>query len=478
MTFQSALFYSTLEIFAPAFTVPTFNNFVTIAIGWLLCRDRHTISQALRVSIGLGFSKHHSVLYRLFARAEWATDEVGRLLFHALLPFIPGPMLFVPVDDTLCRKTGPHIWGGGMHHDALASSYGRNTSSGRHVAFAFGHSWVILSVWVPLPWAPIKGVAIPILFRLYRSKKLTPRRDYRKRTELAFEMLQVLSEWVLDTPRTVMLLGDSEYACKTLVKRLPHGFHFTGPVMMDAALFDLPKPSQKGARGAPRKKGEQLPSPKKMIADKSIPWKRVKVTLYGREVSILVKSVVCLWYRVSGVRRVRVVVTRDPKGRIDERAYFSTLEGASIQDVLTWFSRRWSLEVTFFNAKQFLGLENPQNGWGRRASKTRMKKRAGPQPRGSKGKSAVERTVPAILYLVGAVYLWYFKHGDAAADVALAKSQAPWYRQKKEPSFADMLAAVRRDLMSSGDLSTHPIEDYVMREIIQQRHMPMEKRAA
>ncbi len=69
--------------------------------------------------------------------------------------------------------------------------------------------------------------------------------------ELAFEMLQVLHEWVLDTSRSVMVLGDSEYSCKTLVKRLPPGFEFTGPVVTDAALFDFPEPKEAGgARSA------------------------------------------------------------------------------------------------------------------------------------------------------------------------------------------------------------------------------------
>jgi len=88
--------------------------------------------------------------------------------------------------------TCPQLWGGGMHHDAAASSYGRCASGRRHVAFAFGHNWVILAIWVPYPWNPDRGVAIPVLFRIYRSKKTSPKQHRRKRTILAFEMLQIL----------------------------------------------------------------------------------------------------------------------------------------------------------------------------------------------------------------------------------------------------------------------------------------------
>jgi len=475
VTLPSASFYDTLAMFASAFTTPTYNNFVTIAVSWLFARDRHTISQAARVGLALGFSKHHSVLYRFFSRAKWTTDELGRQVFFRCLPFV-GRMIFALVDDTLCRKTGPHLWGGGMHHDAAASSYGRCSSGRRHVAFAFGHNWVILAIWVPLPWNPDRGVAIPVLFRIYRSKRTSPKQDYRKRTVLAFEMLQVLREWTLDAGRTVMVIGDSEYSCKTLVKKLPSGFEFTGPIPLDAALFDFPEPRRKGQRGATRKKGRQLPSPKKMIADDSVPWRTLKATLYGRQVSILVKSVECLWYRVSGTRRVRVVITRDPDGVLDDRAFFSTREGITQEELLSWFSRRWSLEVTFYNAKQSLGLEDPQNGWWRRNRKPRGKKRPGPQARGSRGRRAVERTAPVILYLLGTIYLWYFEHGDPATDVAIARAQAPWYRQKTEPCFADMLTALKRDLEVVDELPIDPVGTWVMQELQAGRIQPMPKR--
>ena len=81
MTLPSASFYDTLAMFASAFTTPTYNNFVTIAIGWLFARDRHTVSQALRVGLALGFSKHHSVLYRLLRGSAFPGEVVG---------FVPG----------------------------------------------------------------------------------------------------------------------------------------------------------------------------------------------------------------------------------------------------------------------------------------------------------------------------------------------------------------------------------------------------
>ena len=47
------------------------------------------------------------------------------------------------------------------------------------------------------------------------------------------------------------------------------------------------------------------------------------------------------------------------------------------------------------------------------------------------------------------VVLWYWRHGRPDEDVARVKQLAPWYRHKQAPSFADMLAALRRELWLS-----------------------------
>ena len=119
----------------------------------------------------------------------------------------------------------------------------------------------------------------------------------------------------------------------------------------------------------------------------------------------------------------------------------------SLAEILLIFSRRWALEVTFYNCKQYLGLEDPQNGWGR-AKEKNDKKIPGPQPYGSRGKKAVERTVPFIFLVYGIVHLWYFQNGSFAEDVSDVKKRAPWYRHKKEPSFADMLRSARKHIVT------------------------------
>jgi hypothetical protein len=414
-----------------------------LSVGWLLNVGRHTISRAIQAAGASG--RDHSRLYRFFSRAVWLPDRAGWLLFQLLLAFVPGNVLLLIVDDTLCRKSGPHIWGAGMHHDPLNSSYGRGQRRA-HKAFAFGHNWVTLALWVPWPWQPQHGVALPFLLRLYRSKKRCPAEKYRKRTELALELVRLVRGW-LPPDKRLYLTGDAEYACKTLVRQLPAGMHFIGPMARDAALYETRLP-QKKSRGRRPRKGRRLPSPRQLAELRSCPWRACTVFIYGREVEVLLKSQIVLWYTVAGPRPVRLVLTRDPRGRIEDRAYFSTDPALAPGEILGYFSRRWTLEVTYHNVKEHLGLEEPQNGWWRRPAGSRPQARkAGPQPQGNRGSLAVERTVPFIFLLYGVVHVWYFRRGVPAREVKWVKRFRPWQTTKAGPAFPDLLRAIRRDFL-------------------------------
>ena len=439
-TFPST-FQAIVLSFAPVFTAPSFQNFATLASGWVLCSGRHTITRVLLCGCGPGRRKHFSTLYRFFSRARWDTDRLGRVLLSLLLPLV-GDQIVVIVDDTLCRRSGPHFWGAAMHHDPLASSYGRPAAAGRMMRWAFGHNWVVLALHVPLPWNAARGVAVPILWRLYRGKKGCPAAAYHKKTEWARELVDLVASW-LPEERDLTVLGDGEYACRTVVRRLPAGAQFTGPMLMGAAVYDEPR--SQPARGR-RLKGDRLPSPRALAEDGSVRWRMIRPTIYGREVPVKIKTQVCLWYSVAHTRPVRMIVTRDPAGRIEDRAYFTTDLSLSVEQVLADFSKRWSLEVAFRDAKQHLGLEDPQNGWWRRAKRLRRrKKKPGPQPKRRRGAPAILHTVPLAFCAYGLVIVWYLRHGKPAEDVARVRRRCPWYRQKKEPSFADMLGAVRRE---------------------------------
>ena len=177
-----------------------------------------------------------------------------------------------------------------------------------------------------------------------------------------------------------------------------------------------------------------------------------------------------MWYTVARTRLVRVVLTRDPKGRLQDRAYFSTDIERSPEDILRVFSFRWEIEVAFRNTKQTLGLQDAQNGWWRRRTdEPKPRQRAGPNPKGQCGMNAIQHTLSIGFLAYALVLLWYFQHGNSAQDVARARSHAPWYTQKAEPSFADMLIAIRREIWKQR-LSSHPSRGRLPEKI--EQHLP------
>ena len=141
--------------------------------------------------------------------------------------------------------------------------------------------------------------------------------------------------------------------------------------------------------------------------------------IYRKRVKALVKRTRALWYNSGGQRLLNISVVRDPSGKRRDDCFFTTNLSASPVDILETIAARWPLEVAFRDAKQLLGLEEPQN---------RVQK-------------AVERTAPLAIYIYNLVVIWYVHHG--VFDLAAYKEKRPWYRQKKNPSFADMLTSLR-----------------------------------
>ena len=130
--------------FQPYFSAPTYRNFQLLVAGWIHCPGRRTIT-AVAVASGAVEQRHISVFHRFFARAQWSLDAVGHGLFRLALAWLPaGGPLYVLIDDTLARKHGKGISLATMHHDPLLSS-------ARKPFCSFGHVWVVLALWVPLP---------------------------------------------------------------------------------------------------------------------------------------------------------------------------------------------------------------------------------------------------------------------------------------------------------------------------------------
>lgn len=200
---------SFLELVQPlsfVMTAPSFNTFVTILAGWVFAH-RRTVTGMILAADAVG-TKHHSSFHRLFAKAEWVLDDLGLAVFGLVVPWLdPRPAVLLAVDDTLARKRGLKVHGAGMHQDPMIST--------RKVPrLSWGHSWVVLSVIVRLPFCAERCFALPILFRLYVNRQTVAKKSgwYRTRPELALDMLYTLCR--AHENRRFHVVGDSTYGGK------------------------------------------------------------------------------------------------------------------------------------------------------------------------------------------------------------------------------------------------------------------------
>ena len=405
-----------MAVFQPALTRPGFDNMVVVFTGWVLTAGPHAVTQAL-VTTEVAGRRHHEGFHRFFSRGTWDPDAMGRLLFdHAAAMFVrPGCPVRIAVDDTLAPKKGPHVFGIGSHLDAVRSTR-------RFRVFAFGHCWVVLALLLPLPFCD-RTWALPLLFRLYRNKKECVKKNelYRKKTELAREMLDVFATWSGD--RRVELAADSAYCNDTVTRGLPSSIVLFGSMRPDAVLTALPpvrRRKQKGGR--PSKRGRVLAKPEALASDNRRPWERCEAVLYGKKQTVHYKTVTAQWYRACGVQLLRIVVVRVNRGTIGIRVFFSTDGSLPVRQVLETYAGRWEIEACFRNLKQLLGFADSS----------------------ARKKAAVERTAPFVGLVYTTLVLW-FAAGAHRSPLA-APPLRPWYSHKRGFSFADVLRTAQRAL--------------------------------
>jgi hypothetical protein len=403
-----------LEVLRPALTQPGFANLMALFSGWVLTSGTHAVTQALVVTSVAG-RRHHEAFHRFFSRGTWSPDEMGRLLFQAIIALVPdGGVLRAVLDDTMTPKKGPHIFGLGCHLDAVRSTK-------RQKIFSFGHSWVVLAILVPVPFSR-RTWALPVLFRLYRNQKECAANGhvYRKKTELAREMLDVVVGWV--GGQRVELAADSAYCNDTVMRNLPNSIVLFGAMRPDAVLTAPPPKHQDKRGGRPCVRGQGLPKPEALAKDERQPWQSCEVELYGTRRKVEYKTCCAQWYRACGARLLRVVVVRVQTGSIGIRVFFCTDATLSVREILEGYAERWAIEVCFRDLKQYLGFADSS----------------------ARKQAAVERVAPFVGFSYTILVLW-FARGAHLTPFATPPLR-PWYPHKQGLSFADVLRAAQQVL--------------------------------
>ncbi|HYN64652.1 MAG TPA: hypothetical protein VES36_08610 [Candidatus Limnocylindrales bacterium] len=222
--------------------------------------------------------------------------------------------------------------------------------------------------------------------------------------------------------RVVELVMDGAYATKAW-RGLPDHVTVTTRMRANAAVFAL-TPPRTGKRGRPALKGARLGSLAELAASAVF----APVTITGPDGRRRVEHVwrtTCLWYGPFHTRPVVVMLIRKPD-RTDgfDVALASTAATAATAELIARYDSRWTIETAHQQAKA--------HGVGQARNRVQR---------------AVERTVPFGFLAQTLTITWYALHGNPDADLNARRRQAPWYRQKATISYADMLAALRRELI-------------------------------
>jgi hypothetical protein len=420
--------------FAPLFSKRVWERAKVLMVGALLAPGKRTVSAALRV-MGLSNEAHFQNYHRVLNRAVWSALAASRILLGLLVRALaPSGVLVVGLDDTIERRRGEKITARGIYRDPVRSSRS-------HVVKASGLRWLCCALLAKIAWAQ-RIWALPFLTALCPSERFYQKRGRipQKLTDRAWQLIHVVRRWL--PGREVVFVADSSFAVITLLKRvsdLPQVSLITR-LRLDAALYDPAPPRPPHQNGRPRLKGTRRPTLQQLLDKPHLPW--TPLTLkhwYGEgERRVEVCTDTAVWYH-SGMSPVpiRWVLIRDPQGEFEPQAVLSTTLTHTPHQILEWFISRWTMEVTFEEARAHLGLET-QRQW---------------------NDLAIARTTPMLLGLYSLVTLLASQWSSTGAKVART---AAWYA-KEQPTFSDAIAVVRRHLWSQCYFSTSVANDDVIK---------------
>ncbi|MFB0487822.1 hypothetical protein ABIE45_000408 [Methylobacterium sp. OAE515] len=421
-----ARFAGIILAFAPLFVHRSWRHAQPLLIGAILTPGRRTVTSVLRI-LGRAQERRFVNVHRILSRAAWCPRSGSRILLGMLISaFAPRGPVILALDDTIERRRGKRIAAKGIYRDPVRSS-------DSHFVKASGLRWMSLMVLAPIPWAG-RVWALPFLTALVPSERACRERGRRHKPllDVGRQLTFQVRRWLRG--RDLVLVGDSGLSALLFLNAMRRGgITAITRLRLDAALYEPAPPRPPGTIGRPRTKGARLPTLAATLATKDTRWHAVVVPgWYGAgERTLEITSGTAVW-RHGGlpVVPIRWVLVRDPEGRFAPQALLCTdLDREPVQ-IVSWFVQRWSVEVTFQEARAHLGMET-QRQW---------------------SDTAIARTTPCLLALFSIVTL-------LAARLPARQRQriaaAAWY-PKPRPTFADALAAVRYAIWRERTLATSP----------------------
>jgi len=416
-----------LALFAPLFSRPVFRNLLLLFQGHILAKGRRTITDLLRV-IHRKNEKNYSKYHWVLNGAKWKPFEASKILFRVLIKLLPADEeIVINLDSTIERRKGPKIQGLGVQRDAVRSSKQKKV-------LTIGLNWLVSAISIKFPFSnrrwsmPFFSILIPPKIPLSSSKNkkdLNKKTKHKKLTDWACQVAYTIRRWAVDN-RKIVIVADSVFACfKMMYSCLRCRVGFISRMRLDARLYDF-APTESGKRkGRKRVAGKCLPKLSDLTKRKLDTWDEVEVQWYGgARKKIFIQSGRCLWYYIGFVPVPIFWVLIKETANADPVALFSTDLSYTAERVIELYIGRWSIEVTFEEARRHLGIET-QRQW---------------------NDNAIERATPMLLASFSIITLMGLGLQKERGEKIPTQSTS-WYK-KSHVTFSDVLAYVREAILN------------------------------
>ena len=420
-------FQRTISAFSTFFRKDVWPKAELLLTAAIICPGSRTVCNLLR-SVGLqkefSFPKYH----RLLSTDKWSAKKIAAILLKQLIDaFVkPGlPLVFV-LDDTIERRWGRKIRKRGIYRDPVRSSKS-------HFVKTSGLRWMSLMLLTGLPWLTA-GLywGLPFLTVLCPSERFYQRQGKTHKTlvDWSRQIMSWLSRHVSKLNRAVYITGDGSFAVYELfIHAQSLNIGMIARMKFNARLFHLPLCAKKRPKkpGPVPPVGKRILNMTKRLVDRRITWASVVFSeWYGhKEKKMLITSGIAIWHKSNTVMvKVRWVLIKDPLGELEPTLLACSDWELPAKDIVSFFVRRWRVEVTFAEVRRHLGVET-QRQW---------------------SDMAIERSTPCLMALFSIVCLM-----ANTLHKILPKTTA-WYK-KEHVTFSDVLAEVRFEIWRNAKLS-------------------------
>ena len=284
--------------------------------------------------------RHWTTYYKLLERGSVRTLRLARALFEVVNDALPMETLNLVIDDTLIPRQSEKAPGSIIRHD--------HARKHNRPQFLLAQCWVTLGVSV-LGSAGRKYV-LPIVSRS------VPVTGNRNKLTIALALVRSLAPVMMNKP--VRLLFDAWFMRAHLVlPLLSRKMPIIGQARCDTALFLPPDVVLKPGRGRPKTYGIKM-TPE---AIRNLPVTEVKLTLYGKEQLVRLRTVVAMarFLKRTLVRAVWCEFYDADKQRWSKaRLLLATETDLRAEEILHLYARRWGIEPLFHNLKRWWGANN------------------------------------------------------------------------------------------------------------------------